>query len=158
MKTQKIIDFEVEIITGSGKQHNTNNKKPRDEKPKEKQPKDISNIEAELIELKRISELEKKIVEEKQEEKKHVEDLAEESFSYKENSYNIYLTQQEAVHEAEKPINESFQKTDKYASEVRPWWYIKHRTVAQNLRNITLTRGLMGELEYSGNIVVKKVK
>ena len=108
-----------------------------------------------LITPTEISELERTILHQHEEEKK-VEDITEEPTII---DYLYQIKEQEYEPIRKKLPNELFTKIDDFTTEIKPWYYIRYRTVAQNLRNIIPHRGLMSYLQYVvGLNITRKVK
>ena len=103
------------------------------------------------------SKLEQKVLEEESTGQSKAEAIAEEQ-TWAKPVYTLNDVEYEAIHPA-MPHEKFVKGPARYASEVKATVYVKYRSIAQNLRNITLTRGLMSYLEHvTGITVIKKVK
>jgi len=100
---------------------------------------------------------EQKVLEEESTGQSKAEAIAEEQ-TWAKPVYTLNDVEYEAIHPA-MPHEKFVKGPARYASEVKATVYVKYRSIAQNLRNITLTRGLMSYLEHvTGITVIKKVK
>jgi hypothetical protein len=90
-----------------------------------------------------------------------ISNIVKSAFNQEFLTFNYFKFNQEAK---EKTIDNFRLKNvvysnDRYSREVKADWYIKYRTVRQNLRNVTFGRQLMSYLNKLGMVnAIKKVK